>query len=112
MVEVSPLVPLIKQALDSLPKAKHAVYIGADTFTEIKNFERYQTAAQDHGIKLDSLQSKDFNEWKENFIKSQDYDFIIMGNFSGISDWDMKAAELHVTANTRKFSLTSHGTLG
>lgn len=108
MVEVSPLVPLIKQALDSIPSAKRAVYIGADNLTEIKNFERYRTAAQDHGIKLESLQSKNFDEWKETFIKAQDYDFVIMGNFSGITDWDMEAAESHVIVNTRKFSLTSH----
>lgn len=107
MVEVSPLVPLIEQAVESVPGADRAAYLGAKTPDDTANFERYASAALNHGVELIALQSTDFELWKQDFDIAQEFDFVIIGDDSGIDSWDLSSAAAYARAQTRTLSLTN-----
>jgi ABC-type uncharacterized transport system substrate-binding protein len=108
MVEIAPLRPLIEQAVESVPEADRAAYVGANTPTNIQNVERYESVAKEHGIELVALLSSSFDTWKQDFLIAQEFDFVILGESSDIEDWDMSAATTHAREFTRTFSVTNH----
>jgi ABC-type uncharacterized transport system substrate-binding protein len=109
IVEVAPIGLLLNKADTILGGTKSAVYIGADTFTERKNLERFATAASDHKLTLKSHLVSTSSEWMEAYSAGQDYDFLILGSNSGIKDWDHSAITQFVHTHTRKLSATNHG---
>ena len=108
IVEVAPLAPLISAASEVVPDARRVVYVSDKTLTESKNFERYSRAADEAGIKIDQLRASTFKQWLEAFVKSQSYDFVIIGGVAGINDWDDETAVKHVEENTRVLTVTTH----
>lgn len=109
IVEVAPIRPLLREALTLAPGGTRAVYVGALTLSQLKNYARLLAAAEAFGVTLDSVFVESLGEWKNAFDFAQGYDFVIVGDHQGIDDWDGKAARAHALAATRRPSLTNHG---
>ena len=108
MVEVAPIFPLLEKVQDLVPGAKKAIYIGADTLTEKKNLARFQNATQKLNIDLDSMLSDSAAEWLKSYEKAQQYDFIVVGSNSGITDWDEARVVAELETSSSKLSVTNH----
>jgi len=108
IVEVAPIQPMIKQARKLLPAAERALYLGPNTLTESKNFERYKQAGVADDIKITARLVDTFEQWKEALVEAQNYDFVVIGSHSGIPNWNAAEAEKHALAVTRTLSLTTH----
>ncbi len=109
MVEVAPIDALFAKAKAILGSPKRAVYIGANTLTEQKNLKRFQQAAQKHDITLDYRLVNSRQEWIDAYRSAQKLDFVLVGSYSGIDDWNEKAVVDFVKSSTQKLSLTNHG---
>ena len=108
IVEVAPIRPMIREALAIVPNGSRAAYIGALTFTEQKNYRRIADVAETFGVSLDGLFFETLEHWKNAYVVAQSYDFIVMGSYSGIEDWDHEAAARHALEHARRPSLTNH----
>lgn len=107
MVEVSPLRPMIRQAISSVPGARRAAFLSANTLSEWKNFERLDAEAQAAGVQLMAMHVDDMDHFDAAFETAQDYDFVIIGGYSGIRDWDPERARRTARERTRTLSLTT-----
>lgn len=108
IVEVAPLGPMIAEAIAIVPDTTRVAYVGGQTLTEQKNFERMRTAIAARGISLTELFADDFTDWKAHFDEAQTYDFVIIGSHSGIPNWDDEAARAHALENSLRPSFTNH----
>jgi len=108
MVEVAPIYPLLEKVNDLVPKAKKAIYIGADTMTEQKNLARFEIALSKQDIHLDSALAGTMNDWLKAYTRAQQYDFIIIGSKSGIQDWDNEQVVNTIMTKSKKLSVTNH----
>lgn len=107
IVEVAPIEPMLKKAMD-FTGGSSAIYLGADTLTEGKNFQRIESGAKKLGISVDKILVSTFDEWLVRFNVAQSADFIVMGSNSGISGWSDELAEAHVKKHARKLSVSNH----
>ena len=108
MVEVAPIAPMIRRAIELVPGARRALYVGASTLTEAKNYERIARTAERFGVRLDAVYATDMAGWKRAFVDAQDHDFVIVGSSSGLDGWDDAEAAAHALAVTRRPSFTNH----
>jgi len=108
MIEVAPIRRLLKQALEIVPGAKRAFYIGADTLTESKNLERFRAATQRYDLSLEHRLVSSTEDWLAAHREAQAYDVVILGSSAGINDWDSEQVQSHILANSRKLSITNH----
>lgn len=108
MVEVAPIKDLFKRVTLITGKPKNAFYIGADTLSEKKNLFRYQQEAKQTQINLDHGLAKNQQEWIELYKKAQNYDFVIIGSYSGINDWNLTSIQTYLYLNSQKLSITIH----
>lgn len=108
MVEVAPIYPLLDKVQSLIPESGKAIYIGAKTLTENKNFARFETALEKKNIKLDAALVSTVKEWLDAYSKAQQYDFIIIGSKSGIVDWDHDLVANQLTGLSKKLSVTNH----
>ena len=108
IIEVAPLTPLLDKVINLLPQAGRALYIGANTTTEVKNFERFEKVTARHSIHLDSVLADTVEQWTTAYKKAQHYDFIIIGSNAGIPDWDESHIIAKITPISKRLSVTSH----
>ena len=108
IIEVAPLSPLLEKVQDLLTRANTALYIGANTTTEMKNYERFEKVTARLSIELDSVLADTVEQWLNAYKKAQSYDFIIMGSNAGIPDWNEELIINEITPNSKKLSVTSH----
>lgn len=108
IVEVAPIRPMLKSALRLVGPSSRVAYIGALTLTEIKNHDRIARAGKALGLEIDSMLVESFDMWKQAFLIAQNYDFVVVGSYSGISDWDHEKSRAFAAENTRRLSLTNH----
>ena len=108
IIEVAPLTPLLDNVKSLLPRAGHALYIGANTPTEIKNYERFENVTSRYSIKIESVLANTVDEWISAYKKGQSYDFLIIGSHAGIPDWDEKYVTNSIMPLSKKLSVTSH----
>lgn len=87
MVEVSPMKAMLKQLRIMLPSARKGIFLSDDTVSEHKNYKYYAKYFQREGIRLDSGFVGSMQEWKQRYLASQGYDFMILGNNASINDW-------------------------
>jgi len=108
MIEVDPLGSIFTAIKETVPQAKAGVYIGANTLTEHKSFDRFQKMADRHGLRLEARYADTQAEWDQAFIDAQQRDFLILGTKSGVNDWDEEQAYRTVTRHGGKMSITSY----
>lgn len=108
MIEVSPIRDIFEKIQQILSNPRAGIYIGADTLTEKKSYERYRRIAQRYNIKLDARLSSTMQEWQDTYIDAQKADFLILGTKSGINDWDDEKALQVVFAHSQKLSITDY----
>lgn len=108
IIEVAPIKPLLDQVLNLQPKTKSAIYIGANTSTEVKNFERFEKSTTRMSIHMDSVLANSVEEWIAAYKKAQSYDIIIIGSNAGIPKWEEKYVVSKITPVSKKLSITNH----
>lgn len=108
MVEVAPLQPMLAQALEVVPDARRATYIGADTLTERKNFDRLAKAASTSGVTLSGLFADTMERYESAFEQAHRADFVIVGSHSGIDNWDRDRAVAMAQRHSAALSVTNH----
>jgi len=108
MVEVAPIVPLLKNIRRTIGDVRRGVYLSADVITEHKDFERYKADYAERGVKLVSRFVSTSDHWKLEFLNYQEYDFIVIGNNSGINDWNIKEIRDFVLRNSRALIVTNY----
>lgn len=109
IIEVAPIKPMLEQAVNlSPPGSAGAIYIGANTLTEKKNYTHMQTAAADLGITLEEKLVSSMADWKSAYLDAQKYRFIVLGSHSGINDWDAKQLAKFAQENGHVLSVTNH----
>lgn len=110
IVEVAPTQPMLLAALRALKvEANQKVtiaYLGANTLTEQKNYDRVKATAETLNIQVDSILATHFSDWKTGFQKAQSYDMVIIGAVLGINDFDEKQAIQWANLHTLKLSMT------
>ncbi len=106
MVEVGPIIPLLKIIKKTVKHAKSGVYISADVITERKDYARYYKVYQARGISLTPKFVKNMRAWEAAYIDAQKADFIIVNNYAGINDWDSERAIKIVKEKSRKFTVS------
>jgi len=111
MVEVAPVAPLLDLVHQLRPATGAAMYIGADTFSEDKNLERAREMAREKGIELNHALVSTTAQWIEAYQRAQAYDFVMLGNRSGIDDWDTEAIRKALLHDTRRISVTNYRTM-
>src|SRR5690606_18769997 len=72
MIEVAPIVPMLKRAAQIVPALNRAFYIGANTLTETKNRQCFIDASKELGFKLDSALVGTTAEWIKAYEQAQD----------------------------------------
>ena len=108
IIEVAPLEAMLTHAIKYSGEAKKAIYLGADTLTEKKNLDRVARASEKLGIELEGILVSDAGEWKVQYRAAQEADFIVMGSYSGISDWNKTELAAFAVEHARKLTVTSH----
>ncbi len=108
IIEVAPLEAMLTHAIKYSGGAKKAIYLGADTLTEKKNLDRVAGASKKFGIELEGILVSDASEWKAQYRAAQDADFIVMGSYSGISDWNKTELATFAVEHAKKLTVTSH----
>jgi ABC-type uncharacterized transport system substrate-binding protein len=108
MIEIAPIKPLMEWVTRLVPGTQTASYIGADTLTEKKNYERYRALGEKMGITVKQNLVPSNEQWKEAYKKAQEDDFVIIGSNAGINDWDAKGNVQTLPALTSRISITVH----
>ncbi len=108
IIEVAPLEAMLSHAIKYSEGGRKAIYLGADTLTEKKNLDRVAEASKKLGIELEGLLVPSADEWKAQYRAAQDADFIVMGSYSGITDWDKTELAAFAVEHARKLTVTSH----
>ncbi len=108
MIEVAPILPLLKIINHIIEKPSKGVYLSADVLTEHKDFLRYKKIYETEGVALKGVFVKTLAEWKEMYVAAQDADFIILNNNSGINDWNAEEASRFVRNNVGVLTVTNY----
>ncbi|NOY65811.1 MAG: hypothetical protein GXP13_00190 [Gammaproteobacteria bacterium] len=108
MIEVAPIKPLIKQLKLIQSGISRGVFISSDVLSEHKDYKHYKKVFAQSGIRLDAVYVVTFKEWIEEYKKSQQYDFVFIGNNAGINDWYGPEAKRVALEYTRKISVTTY----
>lgn len=107
IVEVAPIEPMLKKA-QAISGGNKAIYLGADTLTEGKNYSRIKAGADKLDIVMEKLLVSSLDEWTEGFEKAQSADFIVIGSNSGIEEWSDDTAQVYAEENATALSVTNH----
>ncbi len=107
IVEVAPIKTLLKEATTISGNGRRAVFLGADTTTEKRNFKRLQLMAETYNIQLEPLYFASFSQWKKALQKANDYDFAVLGINAAIKDWNSAEARKEALAVSRKPTFTT-----
>ena len=108
IIEVAPLEVLLSQAVKYSGGQHKVVYLGANTLTEKKNMQRMKEVSAKLNIQLQGKLVSTAEEWKQAYVGAQDSGFIIMGSFSGISNWDKESLSQFAIEHAKILSVTSH----
>ncbi|ASJ75468.1 ABC transporter substrate-binding protein [Granulosicoccus antarcticus] len=121
MVEVAPLKSMLSNTLNTVSHSleertftqykmrdeARILFLSSNTLSERKMLFRLNSlASRSFGSNVDSILVDDFKNWLAGFKVAQRYDLVIIGNNTGIRDWDDNVAELHVRSHTKTLSVT------
>lgn len=111
IAEVAPVKPMLREGLKAIGKPQNItikiVYLGANTLTEIKDYNRINAVANTLGLNVDSILVEDSETWKNGFRLAQNYDLLIIGNNSSIENWSIEEAITVAEHKTKKLSVTN-----
>jgi ABC-type uncharacterized transport system substrate-binding protein len=108
MVEVAPIRPLLKQIRRVLPAARLGLFLSASVTTEYKDYNYYKEVLAREGVSLFARLVSTMDEWERAYLQAQRYDFIILGNNAGISDWDKQRAAHFALKNAGKLAVSTY----
>ena len=108
IIEVAPIRPLLRQVKILLGNVKTGVYIGADTVTERKNFQRFAKMAKSEGINLKTSLVATTAAWLHAYQQAQQADFIVIGSNAGIEDWNPDAVSREIANHSTRLTITNH----
>ena len=108
MVEVAPILPLLKSIRTIIKNPKQGVYLGSNVLTDRSELAQYKAVFEDYDVKLIPYLVDNLKDWKRAFLSAQQSDFIIMANYSGISYWNREEALKFIRKNNRLLTVTSH----
>ena len=108
MIEVAPIQPMLEVVKHTIKQHRNAVYIGAKTFTEQKNYKRFREIYGAQGINVDVMYANSIQDWKQKYLMAQTYDFIILGSNAGINDWNEKDIMAFATSHAEKLTVSNH----
>lgn len=108
MVEVAPILPLLKQLRRTLPFAHHGLFLSADVATERKDSAYYKKLFARNGMQLSVRLVKTFEAWQQAYRQGQEYDFILLNNNAGIAHWNDEQARQFVRDNGRILSVSHY----
>jgi ABC-type uncharacterized transport system substrate-binding protein len=108
MIEVAAVEQMFDKAAAITGEIKHAFYLGADTLTEKKNLNRFQSAGVANGIEITGRLVATVEQWIEAYREAQQADLIIMGSKAGIDDWDEEAMLSAIKPISKTLSATNH----
>ncbi len=109
MIEVAAIEPLLKNAAAMVGKIKTAVYIGANTLTERKNYQRFKASADKLNITISSQLVDTMEQWLQAYADAQQSDVIVIGSNAGIADWDSATVRSMLRGSSQTLSVTNHG---
>ncbi len=107
IVEIAPITPMLQQAFE-ITEGRNALYIGAETLSEQKNFQRIFEEAQDLNIAIEYRPTATFQDWIDAYQSANAYDFVVLGNHSGIENWDATEAASQALQLAEKLTVTNH----
>lgn len=108
MVEVAPILPLLRVIKKSVKKVKRGVYLSSDVITEHKDYAKYKKVYAKKGVVLSAMFVKTMAQWVQAYRKAQSADFIILNNNAGINDWDKQTAIKAVENSSKKLTVTNY----
>ena len=109
IIEVAPIRPLLQQVRALLGTVENAVYIGADTVTENKNYRRFAKIASQEGIRLRAELADSQTAWLQAYHDAQQQaDFVVIGSNAGIEQWDRESVVQHISGDSHRLSVTNH----
>jgi len=108
MVEVAPIVPLLKNIQRSIDIVKQGVYLSSDVITEHKDFLRYKKEYNDRGVDLNPVFVSTLDQWKAAYLDAQSADFIIINNNAGINNWEKSAVIDFVGKHSQTLTVTNY----
>lgn len=85
-----------------------ALYIGASTLSEKKNFNRIELETEELNLNITAKFTPHFQHWEKALSSSNNYDFIILGSNAGIEAWDDQRAGKAAISLTKGISVTNH----
>jgi len=107
MIEVAAIEPLFQKALAITGEIRQAYYIGANTLTEEKEYERFKMVAKKHRIHTIKRLANTTRAWESAYIEAQKSDLIIIGSNAGITDWNESDIAKTLLKHTKVFSVTT-----
>ena len=107
MIEVGPIEPLQAEVLAVVKNPRRGVVLSADEITQHKEFAMARELYKRRGITLTHTAVSTLANWQAGFSAAQqNADFIMIGNYAGIKDWDEAAARRYVLEHGRRFTVT------
>ncbi len=105
ILEVCPVKELLAE-MNKLKPGKTIGFLASDTPTPKKDMEHCSKIL---GVKVEAAFAKDFAAWKQGFLDLQGkVDFLIVGSYGGIDDWNEAEAVKFVEQNAKIVSGTWH----
>lgn len=110
MVEVSPIIELLKEIKRIKKNLKRAAFLGPDVPSDHKNYKKYKELYKKQGIEVKQfVYQNNMKSWMDNYTKAQKYDFVILANNVGVKDWDDSKAIQMLKEKTKTLTVTSKG---
>lgn len=102
IIETVPVRQLIKQMNRIDSELKRGLFIRPNRLSADKQFTRVESIFRHEGITVDDGVVNNYQEFKQQFIEGQSYDFIYFTNNGGIDDWDDDTAAEFIYQNSTK----------
>jgi ABC-type uncharacterized transport system substrate-binding protein len=106
MIEVGPIEALQAEVLAVVKNPRRGVFLSADEFTQTKEYAMARELYQRRGVTLTHTAVRTLADWQAGFSAAQqNADFLVIGNYAGIKDWNEAAARRYVYEHGRRFTV-------
>jgi ABC-type uncharacterized transport system substrate-binding protein len=106
MIEVGPIEPLMNEVRGTVKGARRGVFLSADEITQRKEFAMTQEIYRRVGMEVTHKAVTRMADWESSYAAAQKHnDFLVIGNYAGIADWDPERARRVVFEHSRRFSV-------